>query len=181
MFTWSSTNLSTQVTNDPAQAIYVAPASAPTGASGAWVRQYTGAVSTGWFGWIGDGATANDSAMVNFGTWARAQPATTNGLTLFFPPGTYNFNGANTQTWLWGIKQLTIDGYGATWQNTYNGANNFGNQLPIGGTHATPELHASGPLIASATIGAQSVTCLTPSQASTFTIGAAAVRFVLVP
>ncbi len=41
-FNWNSANLSTQITNDPGKGIYVAPASAPTGASGAWVRQYAG-------------------------------------------------------------------------------------------------------------------------------------------
>ncbi|RVD44656.1 hypothetical protein EN742_01700 [Mesorhizobium sp. M4A.F.Ca.ET.020.02.1.1] len=34
---WSSANLSAQVTADPNQYTYIAPASAPTGASGAWV------------------------------------------------------------------------------------------------------------------------------------------------
>jgi hypothetical protein len=150
-----------------------------SGGSGAWVRQYSGAVNAGWFGWVGDGATANDSAMNGFGTWARAQPTTINGLTLFFPPGTYNFNGQNTQSWLFGIKQLTIDGYGATLQNTYNGASNFGNQLPMGGTAASPELHQTPTglqaLIATTAVGQQSVTCLTPSQAANFPVGSSAI------
>jgi hypothetical protein len=37
-FTFASGNLSALVTNDPLEGIYVAPASDPTGASGAWVR-----------------------------------------------------------------------------------------------------------------------------------------------
>lgn len=51
-FQWSSANLSTQVTNDTQQGIYVAPSSDPTGASGAWVRQYSGIVEAPWFGAI---------------------------------------------------------------------------------------------------------------------------------
>lgn len=176
VFVWSRRNLSTAVTHDPGQGIYIAPTSDTSGASGAWVRQYSGFVSIAWFGGVGDAATANDTAMNGFGTWARNQSATTSGLTLFFPPGTYNFNGANTQGWLYGIKQLVIDGYGATWQNTYNGASNFGNQLPMGGNAAAnPNLYASGPLIATTTLNAQSVTCLTPAQASAFSVGSAAI------
>lgn len=38
-FTFAASNLSSNVTNDPLQGIYVAPASDTTGASGAWVRQ----------------------------------------------------------------------------------------------------------------------------------------------
>jgi hypothetical protein len=49
-FVFSATNLSTMVTGDPAQGIFVAPASDTTGASGAWVRKYTGDWSIGWFG-----------------------------------------------------------------------------------------------------------------------------------
>ena len=40
MFEWSSIDNSAKVTADTQQGIYVAPASDPTGASGAWVRQY---------------------------------------------------------------------------------------------------------------------------------------------
>ncbi len=39
MFVFDASNLSTFVTADPLQGVYVAPASAPTGASGAWVRK----------------------------------------------------------------------------------------------------------------------------------------------
>lgn len=38
LFVWSAVNNSANVTADPLQGYYVAPASAPTGASGAWVR-----------------------------------------------------------------------------------------------------------------------------------------------
>lgn len=40
LFRFSSADLSSAVTGDPTQQDYIAPASAPSGASGAWVRQY---------------------------------------------------------------------------------------------------------------------------------------------
>lgn len=56
-FVFDSSNLSAQVAADPAQGIYVAPSTDTTGASGAWVRQYDGALKPRWFGAVGDGST----------------------------------------------------------------------------------------------------------------------------
>ncbi len=56
-FKWSSANHVAEVTADTKSGIYVAPASDLTGASGAWVRQYSGDANIKWFGAIGDGAT----------------------------------------------------------------------------------------------------------------------------
>ena len=50
IFYWASSDLSTEVTADTQSGIYVAPTSDATGASGAWVRQYSGAVNVKWFG-----------------------------------------------------------------------------------------------------------------------------------
>lgn len=64
LFVWSSSNLSSMVAADAAQGIYVAPSSDPTGASGAWVRQFEGVVNIKWFGAACDadklGATGTD-------------------------------------------------------------------------------------------------------------------------
>lgn len=49
-FIFSSVDLSTQVTNDTASGIYVAPNSDLTGVSGAWVRQNTDVFDPRWFG-----------------------------------------------------------------------------------------------------------------------------------
>src|ERR1700691_3586021 len=69
-FAWNSANLSTQVTNDPSQAITIPPASDTTGASGAWLRQYAGPLEFNWFG--ADGTTANTSAaLAGLGQLAR--------------------------------------------------------------------------------------------------------------
>lgn len=65
-FVFSSANLAAAVTADPLQAIYVAPASDPTGASGAWVRRYSGAVDARWFGVVADGVTDNFTALQAF-------------------------------------------------------------------------------------------------------------------
>lgn len=61
LFQWDASNLSARVAADPSQGVYVAPAAAPSGASGAWVRKFTGALIPEWFGAKGDGAT-NDQA-----------------------------------------------------------------------------------------------------------------------
>lgn len=63
VFVWTSGNLSSFVTTDTRQAVYVAPSAAPTGASGAWVRHRDHAVlHSRWFG------TVADSTGVGLGT-----------------------------------------------------------------------------------------------------------------
>ncbi|MDH0702118.1 hypothetical protein N5D41_11535, partial [Pseudomonas toyotomiensis] len=68
-FFFESDDYSAQVTADPLQGVYVAPASDPSGASGAWVRQDGQAIISsrglriGWFGAVGDGVT-NDAAAI---------------------------------------------------------------------------------------------------------------------
>lgn len=222
-FLWVSSNQSTNVTNDPGKGIYVAPASAPTGASGAWVRQYDGVqVDAGWWGYTPDATTTvdpwglltfsttatgssgqpvltvasttgilpgmrasgtglslfagtvtsnnivlsvnvgasqitlnrnlignisggtitfqgpvvgtgtdNSVPFINIGKWARTQ---TNAVNIRFAPGTALWNGPTTSgtdvdnnkniayAWTYKIPNLTIDAYGAIWQNTYNQA-----------------------------------------------------------
>jgi hypothetical protein len=56
-FVFSSSDLSALVTADTAQGIYVAPASDTTGASGAWVRKFSGPAESTWFG-VSTSATA---------------------------------------------------------------------------------------------------------------------------
>lgn len=68
-FVWDSSDLSTEVTSDPGEGVYVAPDSDPTGANGAYRRIYIGAASVGWFGVVGDGAADDTTAFqraVNF-------------------------------------------------------------------------------------------------------------------
>ncbi|GEM_PF-1392922 len=53
-FVWDASDVSGEVTLDPEQIIWVAPTSDTTGASGAWVRQFIGAINTRWAGAVGD-------------------------------------------------------------------------------------------------------------------------------
>lgn len=76
VFVWSGADLSTQVTNDPGQGIYVPPSSAPTGASGAWVRKFSGPIFPWWFGAVGDGTTSDQTAFANMATYANANAGT---------------------------------------------------------------------------------------------------------
>jgi hypothetical protein len=64
LFVWSSANNSTNIINDPNQGVYVAPSSDATGASGAWVRKFSGAHNVKWFGAAGDGVTDDSAAFV---------------------------------------------------------------------------------------------------------------------
>jgi len=62
LFVWDGSNLSANVTADTCQGIFVAAASDATGASGAWVRKFSGAVNVRWFGATGDGSTDDSAA-----------------------------------------------------------------------------------------------------------------------
>lgn len=68
LFLFSSANLSANVTADTQHAVYIPPDSAPSGASGAWVRQYSGPVDVRWFGVKNDGSdvSTNLLAACNF-------------------------------------------------------------------------------------------------------------------
>jgi len=61
VFNWRSGDYSTEVAADTEQGIYVASDSVAT-TSGAWVRQYDGAVNILWFGALGENATADTAA-----------------------------------------------------------------------------------------------------------------------
>lgn len=69
-FVFSTADLSAEVTADTAQGVYVAPSSDTTGASGAWVRKFDGAVQVNWFGAEGDGATDDTTAVLKALTYA---------------------------------------------------------------------------------------------------------------
>lgn len=63
-FEWIGGDRSADVTADPRQAVWVAPAADPTGASGAWKRALAdGVVDLVWFDVVGDGATDETEAV----------------------------------------------------------------------------------------------------------------------
>lgn len=65
LFVFDTSDLSAEVTADPVQGIYVAPDSDDTGASGAWVRKFSGSVNVKWFGATGDGETDDSAAFTS--------------------------------------------------------------------------------------------------------------------
>lgn len=96
-FVWDNSNLSTLVTADPSQGIYVAPTSDTTGASGAWVRKFTGKADARWWGLVDNGAGAsNTTALINAIAALKAlEQTTTSGFSqsspgLYIPKGTYS-------------------------------------------------------------------------------------------
>lgn len=91
LFAWDGSNLSGAVASDPRQALFVAPASDPSGASGAWVRKFSGAANARWFGAKGDASAdgsggADDTAAIQA---ALDYLDTIGGGTLYLPEGTY--------------------------------------------------------------------------------------------
>jgi hypothetical protein len=92
LFVWSSANNATNVTNDPQQGVYVAPASDTTGASGAWVRKFTGASSP-----TGSGLRATALRMTGRRSrpWLRSSPIKVAAKSIS-ARCTYLFDGAQT-------------------------------------------------------------------------------------
>lgn len=62
LFVWSTEDESANITADTEQGIYIAPDSDNTGASGAWVRRFSGPVSVSWYGALGDSSTDDTAA-----------------------------------------------------------------------------------------------------------------------
>lgn len=62
-FRWDSSDLASKVTSDPAQGMYVPPSSDTSGASGAWVREFTGPICFEWFGAEGNGELEDDALL----------------------------------------------------------------------------------------------------------------------
>lgn len=63
IFAFDPSDRSATVGKDPSQGVNIAPASEPSGASGAWTRRYRGPIEARWFGAIGDGE-ADDTAAI---------------------------------------------------------------------------------------------------------------------
>lgn len=180
-FNWSSANLSTQVTADPQQGVYVAPASDPTGASGAWVLQFSGRLEFSFFGGNpANTAAQNAAALAGMGKFsaylATLGGSVLNGVQWYIAPGFYNFDHSLCQGFLYNIPNLDISGYGATFQNTYSGGANFNFQRPWG-LASLPLIDNNSTtdqqnwLIQSTTVGATSITFITPAQAGNLTVG----------
>jgi hypothetical protein len=111
-FVFSSADLSSQVTADTQQGIYVAPSTDTTGASGAWVRKYSGPAHITWFGADTAGtSSANETAIqaaVNVAKYIRIPNGTfasTGGIvapsdTFVCGPGTIKLDASGTTHWM---------------------------------------------------------------------------------
>ncbi|MFL6728064.1 MAG: hypothetical protein ACJ8FS_16350 [Sphingomicrobium sp.] len=110
LFVFDGSNLSTKVTADAAQGIYVAPASAPTGAAGAWVRKYSGPAMSSWFGIIGNGSDET-TALTCFFNHAISNP----GVPHFLEPKTYGISAALPTI---SVSNVWIEGSGAEIHDT---------------------------------------------------------------
>lgn len=100
-FVFDAQNFSAEVTSDPQEGIYLAPDSDATGASGAWVRVFTGAISVKWFGAVGDGATDDATAIqaaIDFAadTLEVSSPYSRVTQSCFTPPGNYFIASGST-------------------------------------------------------------------------------------
>ena len=100
-FTYYDIDLSEAVTADPMQAVFIAPTSDPTGASGAWVRREFEVLELGWFGAVADNATdilPAINAAFDLAEYLNV-PSTTNstiyrgGPPLRIPPGQFYCSG----------------------------------------------------------------------------------------
>lgn len=121
-------------------------------------------------GAIGDGSTDNSNALIAFGNLARAASVSGQRVKLNVPPGVYNWNGANVYGFLFGISQLEIDGYGATFQNTNTGPNAWAYQAwPV--ACSCDHLNNAGNLVQTVTPARTSFRLVTPSNGNNINVG----------
>lgn len=110
MFRWVSGDQSANVTADPQMGVWVAPTAASTGASGAWMRVFTGEVWAEWFG-ASTSATAATNATAILAAvdyWAPFNDTTTDGGMVRLGVGVY----ACDQLVLTGKHGITLRGSG---------------------------------------------------------------------
>lgn len=115
LFTFDGSNLSAKVAADPGQGVYVAPASASTGASGAWVRKFSGSHNVKWFGAVGDDVTNDSAAFQAALNYLTAIAFTNYGYnvgspSLFIPAGKYFLGSATLDI----LTTLVIQGEGGS-------------------------------------------------------------------
>jgi len=118
-FKWNGGNLSSEVAADTQSGIYVAPDVDPTGASGAWVRQYDGGLNIEWFGAVsGTDSTTAIQAAVTFAS-------VNNGGVVEFPIGQYTVT-----------RTITVDAIPPGGTDAYSAANiiicGLGGGFPVG-------------------------------------------------
>lgn len=112
-FRFDDSDNSASVTADPGQGIYVPPNSDTSGASGCWVRQYSGALNVKWFGATGNGSTDDTTAIQNAIDQARNTASTT--AEVYMPAGTYITSSTlNITTNFLKLRGDSLGGYSGT-------------------------------------------------------------------
>ena len=100
LFVWDPSDRSANVAADAGQGIYVAGASNPSGASGAWVRKFSAPVNVKWFGAVGDGSTDDSAAFTSAIAYLKAAAINSSGYyrasDRLFVPGGHYFLGTTT-------------------------------------------------------------------------------------
>lgn len=91
-FVFSNADLSTEVTADTQNGIYVPPNSDATGASGAWVRRYSGALQAGWFGFSASATGATNTTALSA---ALSMSETLSGTIVELPAGAFTLEPAS--------------------------------------------------------------------------------------
>lgn len=146
-------------------------------ADGQWWKIVGGGpVHIGAFGGKGDNSTNNAAAFNAFGVWARAESAAGRAVVLHMSPGIFKFDMNSCPETLRDIRRLTIDGHGATLQNTYDrsvSGDNFGSEVAFWGA-GFPRLFEDGAnaKLNPVAIGATTVTLKTTSSTAMFSVGA---------
>jgi hypothetical protein len=108
-FEFDGSDLSSKVTDDPKQGIYIAPSSDPTGASGAWVRQNIRFIDPAWYGADIEGFDPTDAE------WdAAIDHSLSMKLAILPTPGTYKKTASTTKDnftgiYIFGRGAVTID------------------------------------------------------------------------
>ncbi len=165
-FIWDSSDLSAEVAVDEVTAgqgnggVYVAPASAPTGASGAWVRQYSGRINVKWYGATGDGATddyPSFSAVSKFVGFLG-------GGSIYVPSGHYRFTQAGDSFLMRSHMELFGDGYSSFIDSTAN-------TIFIDGMNPDEYPLLTWSLGAAIAVGDTGITLNVAANANNFTVG----------
>ena len=106
LFAWDGTNLAQKVAVDGAQGIYIAPASDPSGASGAWVRRFSGPIDIRWFGAVADctsvGVGTDNAPAINAAKAVGA--ARSKSSEILIPMAAFGYRVASTLKFTEGVK-----------------------------------------------------------------------------
>ena len=108
------------------------------------------------YGARGDGVTSDAGAFSNFNAWAIKQTET---IRLNLPPGNYVLDSFRARRFTLGIKRLVVDGHGGSLDNIFAGGKGWPHD----------NLHSAR--IASVSAGSKTVTLLSGSDSSKFTVG----------